>query len=83
MIWNSTPCVTPWKISMPVRQPTVRTSGTTSHRKKSTTVRTSVWPYDKPRQTHINDITPRNFVEVCVDLKQQGLAGYDQLVFTS
>lgn len=29
------------------------------------------------RQTHINDITPRNFVEVCVDYKQQGLAGYD------
>lgn len=29
------------------------------------------------RQHHINDITPRNFVEVCVDLKQQGLAGYD------
>lgn len=29
------------------------------------------------RQTHINDITPRNFVEVCVDMKQQGLAGYD------
>ncbi len=31
----------------------------------------------KPRQTHINDITPRNFVEVCVDLKQQGVAGYN------
>lgn len=29
------------------------------------------------RQTHINNITPRNFVEVCVDYKQQGLAGYD------
>lgn len=29
------------------------------------------------RQHHINDITPRDFVEVCVDLKQQGLAGYD------
>ncbi len=29
------------------------------------------------RQTHINDITPRNFVEVCIDYKQQGLAGYD------
>ena len=28
-------------------------------------------------QTHINDITPRNFVEVCVDLKQQGVAGYN------
>lgn len=29
------------------------------------------------RQTHINDITPRPFVEVCVDLMQQGVAGYD------
>ena len=24
------------------------------------------------RQHHINDITPRDFVEVCIDLKQQG-----------
>ena len=39
--------------------------------------RPNIGPYDKPRQTHINDVTPRNFVEVCVDLKQQGLAGYD------
>jgi Beta-galactosidase/beta-glucuronidase len=30
-----------------------------------------------PRQTHINDITPRDFVEVCVDMKQQGVAGYN------
>lgn len=45
--------------------------------------RPEIGPYDKPRQTHINDITPRNFVEVCVDLKQQGLAGLRQLVFTS
>lgn len=29
------------------------------------------------RQHHVNHITPRDFVEVCVDLKQQGLAGYD------
>lgn len=29
------------------------------------------------RQHHINDITPRDFVEVCVDLKQQGVAGYN------
>ncbi len=29
------------------------------------------------RQHHINDITPRDFVEVCVDLRQQGVAGYD------
>lgn len=31
----------------------------------------------RPKQTHISDITPRNFVEVCVDMKQQGVAGYD------
>ncbi|WP_242053037.1 glycoside hydrolase family 2 TIM barrel-domain containing protein [Dysgonomonas sp. GY617] len=30
-----------------------------------------------PKHTHINDITPRDFVEICVDLKQQGVAGYD------
>ena len=29
------------------------------------------------RQTHINNITPRNYVEVCVDMKQQGVAGYN------
>lgn len=29
------------------------------------------------RQTHVNDITPRDYVEVCIDMKQQGLAGYD------
>lgn len=29
------------------------------------------------RMHHINDITPRNFVEVCIDMKQQGVAGYD------
>ena len=29
------------------------------------------------RQHHISDVTPRSFVEVCVDLKQQGVAGYD------
>ena len=29
------------------------------------------------RMTHVNDITPRNFVEVCIDMKQQGVAGYD------
>lgn len=31
----------------------------------------------KPRQTHINDITPRDFVEVCVDMRQMGVGGYD------
>lgn len=39
--------------------------------------RPEIGPYDKPRQTHEIDIVPRNFVEVCVDLKQQGVAGYD------
>lgn len=29
----------------------------------------------KPKQTHINDIKPRDFVEVCIDMKQQGVAG--------
>ena len=29
------------------------------------------------RMTHVNDITPRNFVEVCVDMKQQGVAGFN------
>ncbi|ASW76498.1 beta-galactosidase [Chryseobacterium piperi] len=32
---------------------------------------------NRPRQTHINDIIPRNFVEVCVDMKQMGVAGYN------
>ena len=30
-----------------------------------------------PKHTHINDISPRDFVEICVDLKQQGVGGYD------
>ncbi|KAA6342706.1 Beta-galactosidase [termite gut metagenome] len=29
------------------------------------------------RNTHVNDITPRNFVEICVDMQQQGVAGYN------
>ena len=29
------------------------------------------------KQTHVNDVKPRNFVEVCVDMKQQGVAGYN------
>ncbi|MDH6304251.1 beta-galactosidase [Parabacteroides sp. PF5-5] len=29
------------------------------------------------RMHHINDISPRNFVEVCIDMKQQGVAGYN------
>ncbi len=31
----------------------------------------------RPRQTHINDIIPQDFVEVCIDMKQQGVAGYN------
>lgn len=29
------------------------------------------------RQHHINDVIPQDFVEVCIDLKQQGVGGYD------
>ena len=29
------------------------------------------------RQHHINDIVPRDFIEVCIDKKQQGLAGFN------
>lgn len=29
------------------------------------------------KQTHEYDITPQNFVEVCVDMKQYGVAGYN------
>ena len=29
------------------------------------------------RQHHINDVVPRDYVEVCVDLAQQGVAGYN------
>lgn len=29
------------------------------------------------RMHHINDIKPRNYVEVCIDMKQQGVAGYN------
>lgn len=29
------------------------------------------------RQTHINDIEPQEFIELCLDMKQQGLAGYN------
>lgn len=31
----------------------------------------------RPKQTHITDIKPRNFVEVCLDWRQQGVGGYD------
>ncbi len=31
----------------------------------------------RPRQTHINDIMPRDFIEVCIDMKQMGVGGYD------
>lgn len=29
------------------------------------------------RMQHVSDITPQKFVEVCVDMKQQGVAGYN------
>lgn len=29
------------------------------------------------KHTHINDIKPRDFVEICLDWKQQGVGGYD------
>lgn len=29
------------------------------------------------RQHHINHVTPRDFVEVCIDYRQQGVAGFD------
>ena len=29
------------------------------------------------KMTHVNDVVARDFVEVCVDMKQQGVAGYD------
>ena len=31
----------------------------------------------KPRHTHVNDIEPRDFVEVCIDARQMGVGGYD------
>ena len=31
----------------------------------------------RPRQTHLNDIVHRDYVEVCVDMMQQGVAGYN------
>ena len=29
------------------------------------------------KHTHINDIKPKDFIELCIDLKQQGVGGYD------
>lgn len=29
------------------------------------------------KQTHINDVTPRDFVELCIDMRQTGVGGYD------
>lgn len=33
--------------------------------------------WSKPKKTHINDIKPRDFVEVCLDWKMMGLGGDD------
>ena len=30
-----------------------------------------------PRQTHMSDIVPRDYVEVCLDMAHQGVGGYD------
>jgi beta-galactosidase len=36
------------------------------------------WAKDRLRkQTHAADIIPRNFVEVCIDIRQMGVAGYN------
>lgn len=29
------------------------------------------------RMHHVNDIVPQDYVEVCIDMRQQGVAGYD------
>ena len=29
------------------------------------------------KQTHVNDVEPRDFVEVCIDMRQTGVGGYD------
>jgi beta-galactosidase len=47
---------------------------------KSNELRRKGWdsPQNRmPRHTHVNDIAPRDFVEVCIDMKQQGVAGYN------
>ncbi|MCH5330089.1 MAG: DUF4981 domain-containing protein, partial [Alistipes sp.] len=31
----------------------------------------------KRKHTHINDIEPRDFVELCIDMRQTGVGGYD------
>ena len=31
----------------------------------------------RPRQTHLNDVIQKDYVEVCIDMKQQGVAGYN------
>ena len=30
-----------------------------------------------PKQTHAHELTPRNFIEICLDWKQQGVGGYN------
>ena len=30
-----------------------------------------------PRQTHLNDVIQKDYVEVCIDMKQHGVAGYN------
>lgn len=40
-------------------------------------LRNSVEDYDLGEQTHISDLTDRDYVEVCLDYRQMGLGGYD------
>ena len=40
-------------------------------------LRNSVEDFDRGKQTHINDITKRNYVEVCLDYREVGVGGYD------
>ena len=30
-----------------------------------------------PRQTHLNDVIQKDYIEVCIDMKQHGVAGYN------
>lgn len=40
-------------------------------------LRNSIEDYDLGKQTHVSDLTDRDFVEVCLDYRQMGVGGYD------
>lgn len=40
-------------------------------------LRNSIEDLDLGKQKHINDVTPRDYVEVCLDYRQMGVGGYD------